>query len=153
MGQNPEPQEWFTVAEAGQYLRISVAQVYRLTKMGELPAYHIRQSRRYRRRDLDCLAQPQYQLHQAAEEGDVERVKTLLEGGADVNSLDRGQTPLQVAACFGKTEVAEVLLQHGADVNAKGGVGRVCLGTALVTARLRQYDELAELLRKHGAVE
>lgn len=53
-----DKQEWFTPKEAAEYLRISVPQIYRLTQKGELQAYHVGRSRRYRRHELDALMQP-----------------------------------------------------------------------------------------------
>ncbi len=48
-------QEWFTVNEAAEYLRISKRTIYKLTKEGRLPAYRIGQQRhrRFRKEDLD----------------------------------------------------------------------------------------------------
>jgi len=42
-------------------------------------------------------------LHKAAEEGNIERVKLLIAGGADVNAMSKfGDTPLHRSAEFGK---------------------------------------------------
>ena len=42
-------------------------------------------------------------LHAAAEEGDLEAARMLLEAGADVNArMDDGRTPLHCAAGYGK---------------------------------------------------
>jgi excisionase family DNA binding protein len=51
----PEEQEWFTVAEAAAYLRISRRTVYKLVEDKRLPAYRIGAERhlRFRREDLD----------------------------------------------------------------------------------------------------
>lgn len=47
-------QEWFRPEEAAEYLRVSVAFVYKLTQHGQLPAHRLgSKSRRYRRADLD----------------------------------------------------------------------------------------------------
>lgn len=48
-------QEWFTVAEAADYLRVSKRTIYKLTKEGRLPAFRIgtERHRRFRKNDLD----------------------------------------------------------------------------------------------------
>ncbi len=48
-------QEWFTVEEAAEYLRLSKRTIYKLVKDGRLSAYRIGQERhlRFRREDLD----------------------------------------------------------------------------------------------------
>ena len=56
----------------------------------------------------------------AARAGDMDMVKLLLGGGADVNSKDKNdQTPLWWAARAGKMDMVKLLLSGGADVNSK----------------------------------
>ena len=58
-------------------------------------------------------------LMQAAIEGDVSRVKSLLGDGADINARDEYElTPIMHALTKNQTEVAELLVTRGADVNA-----------------------------------
>ena len=48
-----------------------------------------------------CQKEPIQSLHEAATEGDVEKIKTLISGGADVNAKDdSGGTPLHNAVIF-----------------------------------------------------
>jgi len=51
----PVLQEWFTVDEAADYLRVSRRTIYKFTRDKRLPAYLIGQERhrRFRREDLD----------------------------------------------------------------------------------------------------
>jgi|LSQX01.1.fsa_nt_gb excisionase family DNA binding protein len=49
---------WMTPKQAADYLQVSEATVYRWTREGRLPAYRIGGSRRYKREDLDDLAEP-----------------------------------------------------------------------------------------------
>ncbi|MEJ2702644.1 MAG: ankyrin repeat domain-containing protein, partial [Sedimentisphaerales bacterium] len=61
-------------------------------------------------------------LHQAVIAGDIERAKSLLSDGADVNAKDeKGNTPLHLVAKYGykKQNIAELLIAHGANVNAR----------------------------------
>jgi excisionase family DNA binding protein len=52
--------EWFTIAEAAEYLRVSKRTIYKLTKDGRLPTFRIGQERhrRFRKEDLDMVPQP-----------------------------------------------------------------------------------------------
>jgi ankyrin repeat protein len=60
------------------------------------------------------------QLWEAARTGDAAAVRTLLDGGADVNAKFRyDQTPLFKAAERGHTEVVKLLLERGAQPNLK----------------------------------
>jgi ankyrin repeat protein len=68
----------------------------------------------------------------AARQNDLASVKTLLEGGADVNltSTD-GSTALLVAIINEHNELAEYLLDHGADPNLADDKGREALYVAI----------------------
>ena len=58
-------------------------------------------------------------IHDAAKEGNLERVKFLISKGAKVNARDKkGFTPLHWAVGKGHTEIAELLISKGAKVNA-----------------------------------
>jgi hypothetical protein len=87
-------------------------------------------------------------LRQAAEEGRVERVKLLLEKGADVNAADVFRwTPLCWASVSGHVEVVKLLLEKGADVNAADGLRR----TPLCWASQKGHVEVVKLLLEKGA--
>jgi ankyrin repeat protein/beta-lactamase regulating signal transducer with metallopeptidase domain len=68
-------------------------------------------------------------LHDAIASNDIEEVKRLIAGGADVNAKnEQGYTPLTLGiASQGARikEVAELLINAGADVNARGGLRQV----------------------------
>jgi ankyrin repeat protein len=68
----------------------------------------------------------------AARQNDLASVKTLLEGGADINlrSAD-GSTALLVAIINEHNELAEYLLDHGADPNLADDKGRAGLYIAI----------------------
>jgi hypothetical protein len=93
-------------------------------------------------------SQAKKDLNQAAVDGDLDRVKSLVSGGADVNVKNRmGMTPLVVAAMNSRTAVCEFLVANGADLNAKDGRSQ----TALYFAVDRGNKDLVELLVKKGA--
>ncbi|MFS2002523.1 ankyrin repeat domain-containing protein [Duganella sp. CT11-25] len=65
-------------------------------------------------------------LHNAAAQGHLAVMQTLLEQGADVNAADwRGVTPLIDAAYFGQLDAVKLLLQRGADIHAISKLGDV----------------------------
>jgi hypothetical protein len=68
-------------------------------------------------------------LIEAAREGDLVRVKSLIAAGADVNAKDTkwGSTALMEAAIEGRVEVVEALLAAKADVNATSNDGTTAL--------------------------
>ena len=68
---------------------------------------------------------PSATLHQAAMLGNLDQVKSLVAGGADIDALDRqGWTPLSTAIRRQQKEIAEYLIAKGADVKIpdRGGV-------------------------------
>ncbi len=85
-------------------------------------------------------------IHDAAIDGDTERVKQLLGEGADVNAPDDAGTPLQWALFGGQTEVVRLLLENGADPNIGSSSG-----TPLQAAVVGGNLEIVDLLLEHGA--
>ncbi len=69
------------------------------------------------------------EIHDAVQNGDVERVRRCLDGGADVNDREDtyGRTPLHVAAREGREDLVRLLLAAGAYVNARGDTGETPL--------------------------
>jgi ankyrin repeat protein len=86
-------------------------------------------------------------LHEAAKEGDLPKVNSLIEGGADVNvRAGNGATPLHFAADRGHIDVVELLISKGADVNAETKRGF----TPLHWAAISGHEDVAELLISKG---
>jgi len=88
-------------------------------------------------------------LHDAAADGEIERVKLLISEDADVNVKNsQGLTPLHYAAFEGHKDIVELLLAHGADVN----VGDANYNrTALQFAMQSNQREIVQLLVSKGA--
>jgi hypothetical protein len=92
-----------------------------------------------------AVAEP---LHEAAKEGDLAKVKSLIAEGSDVNVGDEnGLTPLHLAAYRGHKDVAEVLIINGANVNAADKTD----STPLHLAANKGHKDVAELLILNGA--
>lgn len=87
-------------------------------------------------------------LHKAAQEGDVRRMRAIVNGGFDVNLPDKqGATPIFYTAGTGTIEGARLLLDHGADLNHRAASG----GMPLHSALLQQQTDLALFLMDNGA--
>ena len=70
-------------------------------------------------------------LHLAAHSGHIATVKTLVNLGAEVDSLSRnGRTPLRLATAEGYANIAEFLLSKSADPNAQDSVAATPLHAA-----------------------
>ena len=91
-------------------------------------------------------------LHKAAREGDADRVRKLLDAGADVNvrNADKQRlqyTPLHYAAYYGHLEIAEILISRGADLDAEDPA----YSTPLYLAAEEGYPKVVEFLISKGA--
>lgn len=82
-------------------------------------------------------------VHDAVREGDVAKLKEMVERGTSVNTRDSdGKTPLELAVAAGKKEMVEILLEHGARRAYLGG-----MDPAIVDLALRNdQKEIAEAL-------
>ena len=89
-----------------------------------------------------------FSLNEAVRLNDIVLVKSLIDGGADVNELDSlGETPLHVAAMRGYRGIASLLLENGANLNA----GDVRGLTPVHMAAWRGNRDMVDLLLNHGA--
>jgi ankyrin repeat protein len=87
-------------------------------------------------------------LYTASEAGDIETVRSLLEGGEDANKPDADDaTPLLYASLSGRIGVVELLIEYGADVNSQDGSG----WTPLHAAALSGHLDVVRVLLDHGA--
>jgi ankyrin repeat protein len=90
-------------------------------------------------------------IHDAAEHGDLAKVKALLMGNPNLaSSLDfEGRTPLHWAASMGHLEMATLLIANGSDVNAQGSDLNpygTPYGTPLHFAASSGHRDIVELL-------
>ena len=77
-------------------------------------------------------------VFRASHKGDAEKLRQLIEKGADVNArLRDGLTPLMVATLKNNTAALELLIEHGADINARDNNGNTALTFALDRSLLR----------------
>ena len=84
----------------------------------------------------------------AIQKGDIEKVSSLIEKGADVNVRDTdGVTALILASQFGYADIVKLLIDNGANVNARDDEGR----TALMKATIKRYKDIVKLLKAAGA--
>jgi hypothetical protein len=84
----------------------------------------------------------------AAEKGNFEAVKKMLEYGANPNMKNGdGNTPLGLAAEKGHTEMVKVLLEYGANPNMKNGNG----STPLSGATYYGCTDSVKVLLEYGA--
>lgn len=87
-------------------------------------------------------------LFNAAKNGDIAKLRTLLDGGEEVNARDRvRKTPLLEAVWFNQPVAVGVLIDAGADLNAGTKYG----STSVEWAATHGYTEILEHLLIAGA--
>lgn len=75
-----------------------------------------------------------YELYSAVKAGNIEKIRTLINNGADVNYVFRPEefayTPLHMAAYYAKNETIELLVNKGANINCYSLEGKTPLDLA-----------------------
>ena len=95
-----------------------------------------------------CRQDVRTELLEAARNGQSERVQSLLDAGADVNTqAPDGFTALKWAVIRGHTDTVQVLVNAGADVNIRDNLGQ----SALMLALEEDETQIVELLKQAGA--
>jgi len=98
--------------------------------------------------DDDGKDEAKVSLHAAAEEGNIDTLKSLLERGADINARDASkQTPIDGAAVKGHVDVVRLLIERGAQVDLCDKWGR----TPLQFSSRYGHVEVSRVLLDHGA--
>ena len=92
-------------------------------------------------------------IHYSVFHGHYEMLKTLLEFGADINSIGYENNheftpPIVLAAWEGGDAVLELLLQNGADPNLKSS-NKV---SAMTTAIKHDKESTVRILKEYGAI-
>lgn len=96
----------------------------------------------------DEPAEASQQLLLASHNGEIARIRQLLEEGADVSAADeRGQTALMLAAFNGHTDIVWLLLEEGARIEARNRDGR----TVLMFAASGPFPATVQVLLEAGA--
>ena len=101
-------------------------------------------------------------IYQAIMHGNLDNVKLLVEGGADINYQDKaGQTPLITAVLATQYKIALYLLRSGADPTIKDNLGGSPVdivmqfgdrGIDTRTGDLEAYDEFVAELQSRGVL-
>ncbi|MBK9579125.1 MAG: ankyrin repeat domain-containing protein [Fibrobacterota bacterium] len=87
-------------------------------------------------------------IHLAADAGDLEAVKFLIDHGSDVDDFNFGRiTPLMIAATRGDLAMVELLVDQGASMEAISGTYL----TPLMYAMLNHHDAVVDLMLKKQA--
>ena len=84
-------------------------------------------------------------LHLAVAEGSLNKIKTLLRNGANIDEDDCGRTPLYLAIEQNSIEIVLLLISNGASVDVKE-----CY-SPLYLALERGYSDIVKLLIENGA--
>jgi len=91
------------------------------------------------------------ELHYAVIDNNTQKVRELLEKGADVNQKDRnGFSPLHFAAQNYSFELVKILVEFGSDINAKNIFGNTPIAEAVFNCR-NSPGELIIYLKDNGA--
>ena len=88
------------------------------------------------------------ELHQAASAGDPERVRLLVEQGADKDEVDHsGNTPLYLASRFGHLIVVQYLVEKGTSLDKVNNRGETPLLEAAYEGHLEDHRRVTILHR------
>ena len=89
----------------------------------------------------------------AISKGDIDQVRSLLAGGANVNEAGNdGVTPLIAAVAHDRADAAGLLIEHGADVNLADVNNNTPLMVAAdASPNIKDPAALIRLLLAHGA--
>lgn len=87
-------------------------------------------------------------LYYAAYAKDLDKMKTYIEQGFDINEIVSGDRPLHKAVRSGGLDAIQLLLDNGAYVDGMCNCNHTPLGLAVIQGRA----EAVKLLLKHGVI-
>lgn len=95
-----------------------------------------------------------YKLYNAVKAGESEKVRALIDDGADVNYVfqpeEYGNTPLHMAAYLAMNNIMKLLIDNGANVNSYSLEGKTPLDYAV---ERHNRAETVSLLLRNGAID
>ncbi len=95
-----------------------------------------------------CAFTNEQKLLDAAGNGNLSKVKILVENGTNINAVDGWSgTPMMYAAASGHTEIVSYLLDKGVNINARYRLGT----TAVMCAAQLGHLETTKFLVERGA--
>ncbi|MBI4648197.1 MAG: ankyrin repeat domain-containing protein [Bacteroidia bacterium] len=87
-------------------------------------------------------------LHIAIQQGDINKVRELIDNGANVNKIDRlGNTALTIAVYHNHIDILKMLVEYGANVDGQDRHGN----TPLIIAAINGFYEISKYLLEQGA--
>jgi len=90
----------------------------------------------------------EWELRQAAKVGDIDKIKELLEGGADIDDKSRkGYSAIHHAAMKGQLKAVELLIKEDADIDNVSEKG----STPLISATYAAHPRVVQVLLAAGA--
>lgn len=100
------------------------------------------------------LSKLQIDLIHAASNGDIVKVKRLLDSGVPVDSADYDlRSSLHLAVAENNLDMTRLLLEHGANPNAQDRFGTTPMQDALRQVNRTGIDAMVELFKQYGAVD
>lgn len=104
----------------------------------------------------DLLTPKKERFLKAAEDGDLKKIKSMLNKEINIKTLIKSvdkenNTALILASKFGYNEIVKILIENGADINAKDNEGTTALMNAAMDIDYYTNDEICKLLIENGA--
>lgn len=103
--------------------------------------------------ELKIVERRTTELHSAAKNDEVQRLKVLIDHGANINCIDSdGASPLHLAAYVGAQKCVELLIKSNAKIDLEDDDGSTPLHNACIKKGAKQLDVVKLLLAANAAV-
>jgi len=145
--------KWNTSLPKSSILSYNVNEFYfgKISKLQKLQAQEVRDAAVKLKKTLEKTKDIQEidKIHTAAQMGNLDLVRSMLDSGVDVDvrNHDQSGTPLVFAVIGSQVEMVRFLISRGADVNFKSGNSASVLGHA----KIFNNQEIIEMLKNAGA--